>query len=160
MRRFFVLAGFAILDIILVIAVWQRGLIKQIISPSPTPVFTSVPVATGESLNPPDELGKNFDQTKNPPRFTINSVDNNTKTVNLNVVWPNQIIELRVDSKITCGSGDIKIYRDGNKSDATIDGLLNEMQKTKQSNMIFSGLCTNANCTEIYKSCELYISSK
>lgn len=184
MRKWaFVLIGFIILSAILVITLWQRGFIKGIINPSPTPPVTSFldtyvetledpyvetfgdpykvetfkDPSKVETLGPPDELGKDFDQTKNSPNFIINSVDENTKIVNLSVVWPNKILNLRVDSKITCEYGDIKIYENGTESEATSDELLSKMKNAKPKDAIFSGICVNEECTEINKQCELSI---
>lgn len=172
-RWLFILMGFIILDIILVIAFWQREFIKEIINPSPTPLDTPIPFVINppeadeemygpsdrkiETLGLPDELGKDFDQTKNSASFIINSVDENTKIVNLKAVWPNKVLDLRVDSKITCEYGDIKIYENGTESQATSDELLSKMQNAKSENGIFSGICANRGCTEINKQCQLSV---
>jgi hypothetical protein len=109
------------------------------------------------ALTAPKELSINFDATVNSPKFSIQSVNLEDKTLSLKTVYP--YISEAITSKITCREGDIKISSKSNQTfeDISLDTLFQKAQETEKEYMIFSGLCSDITCSEINRECYLYI---
>lgn len=100
----------------------------------------------------PDELGKDFDPTKNPPKFVILGVNKDEETLKIKSVWPTSFEGLETESKIYCREGDIKI----NGKETSSSEFFTKILSTKGVNIIFSGICVDSTCNEITRSCELF----
>lgn len=107
----------------------------------------------------PDELSTNFDFTQNAAKFMVENVDAQSNIMQLKVVWPKVVEGQIVNSVIKCIEGDIKISSksDDNKRVISRAELLDTIYKTSKPFMILTGYCNDASCTEINKSCELYV---
>jgi hypothetical protein len=113
------------------------------------------------SLGPPAELAENYDPTQNEARYRIEGVDENSQSLELKPVWPESFVKTGVKtSKITCKWGDIKIFdQDKAKKGKVVllKTLFATVRATPPDNMIFSGVCTERECTEISRKCQLFI---
>ena len=148
-RKWGMIIGLGIL-VILVIA-WGVTLYLQ---SNPAVLFKTIELMAGKSeLGAPVELTTEFDPRENAPRFVIESDSLETKTLNLRIVYPQGRAGERVESRINCSAGDIKI----NGRVATEDGLFDKIEATPKDAMIFGGLCSDRGCSEINKGCELYV---
>lgn len=117
-----------------------------------------------QTVNLPEELGLYFDESVDPAVFNIFTSDVEDKTLNLNYVWPAIYADnkRKVVSKITCKDDDIKLTTRSNETPVNIslDTLFKEVQNNPSEYMIFSGICKNTSCDEIYKNCKLHLGNR
>jgi hypothetical protein len=156
-RAIIILGSVAVISIISIFLVFSyKEEIKGVfVKPTPTPGTDTS--SKSEPLGQPDELGKDFDQTKNAPTFRIYRIDKDAKTIGLEAIWPDIIKNLKVTSSIVCDEGDIKITSGSSSQNVTLDEFFSMIQETDLNNMLFSGVCGSKQCTEIVKSCQLFI---
>ena len=114
-------------------------------------------LAVEKSGNLPLELAVDFDPTVNSPKFMIESVDRQGKTLDLKSVFPPVFEGKRLTSRITCQ--EIKIVGPGDSvgEDVVYDVMMEKMEGVSKEMMIFSGLCSDKTCKEINQSCQLYL---
>lgn len=108
-------------------------------------------------LTLPEELSTNFDPTINTPMFEITSANENEKTLDLVMIFPENRIPKEITSKISCQESDIKILKNGSEIGTGIISLFTVINENLNRQMTFSGFCSDTTCNEIDRQCQLNI---
>lgn len=90
----------------------------------------------------PIELSSGFDPTVNMPVFSIKKINRTAKIMNLVMIFPEQKNKEEIETRISCDNLDV-------------DKMFVELESKLKDSTIISGLCTDKECIEINRDCEI-----